>query len=107
MASKCKCGNENWMGCKNCSKYKFSVMLTSEHANLKWTMPNGNRVNPVFYSPVKENFKTPEVVFQGMLKRFNSSKQNSFTKFNAYAREVLFYKNPSNQNDTPILTAAR
>lgn len=82
-------------------------MLASEHANLKWTMPNGDRVNPVFYSPVKENFKSPEAVFNGMIKRFNSSRQNSYTKYNQYTRELLFYTNPSTQNDVPLLTANR
>jgi|GEM_PF-1751016 len=107
MASKCKCGKENWMGCPNCSKYKMVVMLAPEHANLKLEKPNGDRVNPVFYSPVKENFKSPEVVFNGMIKRFSNGKQNSYTKYFSYTRTLYLYNNPSAGNENPILESNR
>jgi len=102
MGNKCKCGKENWMGCSNCSKYKMVVMLAPEHANLKLENSNRARVNPVFYSPVKGNFKSPEIVFNGMIKRFSSGKQNSYTYYFPFTRTLLFYNNPSTVNENPI-----
>ncbi len=80
------------------------VLLAPEHKNLKWTLPNGERVNPVFYSPVKQNFKNVNDIINGMIKRFSAPKQNSYTKYFSFTRALQFY---NNQTDTLIFESKR
>lgn len=84
-----KCTHENGKICKECSRIKMVFLLKNGCDDLKDTMPNGKKVNPVRYSYVSKNRKPTEAIVSGMLKRFQGDVLMKFTNV------IHFYDNPN------------
>ena len=90
MTTKCKCATKQGFSCSKCSRIKMAIMLLPENQNLKNTLSNGKRVNPCWYSPVKENNHLNEKIIKGMISRFSRTKLANFT------RALHFYDTTTN-----------
>ena len=80
MTTKCNCNSKKGFACSKCSKIKMSIMLLPDNQNLKLKLPNGDRVNPCWYSPIKQNNQENEKIIEGMIKRFSKTKLANFTR---------------------------
>ncbi|RRO19668.1 hypothetical protein [Flavobacteriaceae bacterium 14752] len=70
LRKKCICGEKNSNGsCKNCSKIKMIPLLKNDEFKINHS-GTGKLINPVFYSYLKQNHKSNEVIITGMLNRF-------------------------------------
>lgn len=85
LTTKCTHGNKH---CRYCSAYKMVILLKNGCDDLKETMPNGTKVNPVRYSYVSKNRKGAKYNIDGMLRRYQS---DVLIKF---ANCIQFYENP-------------
>lgn len=65
----------------------MSIMVAPEHQNLKLVKSNGERVNPVWYSPIKENNRSDNEIIENMIRRFSKHHLQQYT------RSLMFYKN--------------
>lgn len=70
---KCKCGLENKIFCKKCSKVSMSILLKNGNDHLKYENYRGHKCCPIWYSPLKHNRKPEKDVIEGMLRRFFDS----------------------------------
>jgi len=61
------------------------ILLMPDKQNLKYTNGNGDKVNPVWHSPVKQNKWTNDFICNGMIKRFMSN------SLSAHTRMLQFY----------------
>ncbi len=84
---RCQCGDSRNIYCANCSKISMSILLKNGNDHLKYTNARGQKVNPVWYSPVKQNRKPDRDIIAGMLRRFSAS------PFVEVANKVNFYTN--------------
>lgn len=82
-----KCSHGNRKICPQCSAYKMVFLLKNGCDDLKETMPNGKKVNPVRYSYVSKNRKGIEYNVSGMLRRLQSDVLMNFTNV------IQFYEN--------------
>jgi uncharacterized membrane protein YvbJ len=67
---RCTCGNVNIsQSCNNCSQYKIVFLLKNGNDQLKITDASGKKVNPVYWSFIKEEKKTQKELFASMIAR--------------------------------------
>ena len=85
----CSCGNSRKIYCSNCSKISMSILLKNGNDHLKLTNKRGQKVNPVWYSPLKQNKKPEVAIIEGMLRRFYDS------PFVSATNKLHFYYNNS------------
>jgi hypothetical protein len=85
MKIKCDCTDKQGFSCKNCSRVRMVILLLPDHQNLKYSAADGSKINPAWYSPVKQNKWTNDYIVNGMIKRFMSNKLAPFT------RKLQFY----------------
>lgn len=85
--TKCRCGQKNDNGsCKNCSRVKMVPLLHGP--DLKKTDANGKKVNPVYYSFIKNNNQPVDKICNGMYRRFMES-----NALKHVTRKIHFYDN--------------
>jgi len=86
-SKRCQCADSQNIYCANCSKISMSILLKNGNDHLKYTNSRGRKVNPVWYSPVKQNRRPDKDIIEGMLRRFYAS------PFTTVANKVNFYTN--------------
>jgi len=81
MKIKCDCTPKtDGFGCPICSRVKMVILLMPGNDHLKSPGPNGDLVNPVWHSPVKQNNWTDDFIVKGMSKRFMNDHKASSTR---------------------------
>lgn len=88
-SKKCTCSGNRNIYCSTCSKISMSILLKNGNDHLKLTNARGAKVNPVWYSPIKQNRRPERDIIEGMLRRFYDS------PFLSVANKVNFYANNS------------
>ena len=88
MKIKCDCTNKQGFTCPKCSRVKMVILLMPDKQNLKAQGPNDKKVNPVWYSPVKQNKWTDDFIAKGMLKRFMSNHLSKHTRMLQFYDQV-------------------
>ncbi len=85
MKIKCDCTSKQGFTCPKCSRVKMVILLMPDKENLKVPGPTDKKVNPVWYSPVKQNKWTNDYIVNGMIKRFTNN------SLYAHTRMLQFY----------------
>ena len=86
---RCKCGKSNVsQSCKYCSRYKLVFCLKNNNDHLKNTLPNGKKVNPVWWSFLNEEKKPLNELFYSMVERAQLDIPNIFQA----TRIIHFYE---------------
>lgn len=89
--TKCRCGHANDNGtCKNCSRVKMVPLLNSP--DLKKTDATGKKVNPVYYSFIKNNNQPVEKICNAMHRRFIEK-----NALRVITRKIHFYDNATKE----------
>lgn len=88
---KCRCGANNKITCPRCSELKMVMMLKNGNNHLKYKMPSGKLVNPVWYNHLSKNRKSANVLLNAMFRRFLQS------KFANVTNKLMFYDNKTKQ----------
>ena len=88
---KCRCGSSRKIYCSNCSRVVMCILLKNGNDHLKYTNSRGQKINPVWYSPLKHNRRPEKVIIEGMLRRFAESPFVQVT-----TKLQFYYNNSSN-----------
>lgn len=89
--TKCTCGLQNKLTCKNCSTVKMVILLKNGHNDLKNRQLNGKLVNPVWYNHLSKNNKAVNSIVTAMSRRFLNSIYADCTN------KIIFYSNIDKQ----------
>lgn len=85
---KCTCAlKKSTQSCPNCSSYKIVFLLKNTSAHLKNTNASGDRINPVWWSFLKDEKKPLKELFGKMLDRARKSTPELYNGSNC----IFFY----------------
>jgi len=87
-SKKCRCGQSKNLYCKYCSKLRMTLLLKNGNDHLKIMKPDGNKINPVWYSFLKYNNYDVYKIAQKM-----EANVRKHPDFSSATNVLLFYIN--------------
>lgn len=89
--TRCKCGANSNVACKNCSVIKMVILIDNQYGEYRSIGKDGKRYNDVWYSILKQNNRPINKIIEGMIRRFNNSEKAKYTYM------LQFYDNRINK----------